>query len=309
MKIVLKASAFATLAAALALPCLAHEPGREEANKEVVRKMIEAVNQRDLDALDALVTPDMVRHSAATAGVVVTNREQFKDFLRQDFAAVPDSRMDLRMIAAEGDLVAVYQTYFGTQMGAMGPFPASGGSLEVPFMGFLRLEDGLIAEMWVEWDNLHALTQLGHFPPPAASAPEAPADIGGVVAAFDAAWAARDPAAIAALMTPDAEYVEVATDRTFVGPPGVARYAAEIFAWAPDFTVRTIAVDAGAGTVVWEWVMEGTQTGDGPGLPATGKPFSVPGVSVLELRDGRIHRVRDYWDLKTLNRQLGVGGE
>lgn len=32
-------------------------------------------------------------------------------------------------------------------------------------MGILRIEEGKIAEIWVEWDNLNALTQLGHFPP------------------------------------------------------------------------------------------------------------------------------------------------
>ncbi len=32
--------------------------------------------------------------------------------------------------------------------------------------GIFRLEDGKIAEMWVTWDNLSALMQLGHFPPP-----------------------------------------------------------------------------------------------------------------------------------------------
>jgi predicted ester cyclase len=49
----------------------------------------------------------------------------------------------------------------------MGPFPPSGRDLEIPFIGLLRIEDGKIAEIWVEWDNLNALAQLGHFPPPA----------------------------------------------------------------------------------------------------------------------------------------------
>ncbi|MCH8960675.1 MAG: hypothetical protein IH820_04960 [Bacteroidetes bacterium] len=34
------------------------------------------------------------------------------------------------------------------------------------FLGILRIEEGKIAEMWVEWDNLNILTQLGHFPLP-----------------------------------------------------------------------------------------------------------------------------------------------
>ena len=32
-----------------------------------------------------------------------------------------------------------------------------------------RRSEGKIAELWVEWDNLAFLKQLGHFPPPAMS--------------------------------------------------------------------------------------------------------------------------------------------
>lgn len=138
----------------------------EEANAQIVRRMIDAVNRRDLDALDDIVAPDVVRHSAATAGVVVRSLDDFKAFLRSDFAAVPDSEIEVRHLIAQDDLVAVHAIYAGTQMGPMGPFPASGKPVEGPFLSFLRIEDGMIAEMWVEWDNLSMLTQLGHLPPP-----------------------------------------------------------------------------------------------------------------------------------------------
>ena len=61
-------------------------------------------------------------------------------------------------------------TYSGTQTGPMGPFPASSKKLVLPFIGILRIEDGKVAEIWVEWDNLNALAQLGHFPGPAETA-------------------------------------------------------------------------------------------------------------------------------------------
>lgn len=150
-----------------------------ESNKEIVRGMAEAVNERDFDALDELVAEDVHRHSAATPGVTVENLDQFKEFLRQDLAAVPDAQQEINMILAEDDLVAAHLTYRGTQTGQMGPFPPSGKPLEIPFIGILRIEDGKIAEMWVEWDNLSALMQLGHFPPEAeetAASEPAPGD-------------------------------------------------------------------------------------------------------------------------------------
>lgn len=136
-----------------------------DANKHVILRIAEAINTRDFEALDELVSPNVRRHSAATPNVKVENLEQFKSFLKQDIATCPDSRQEINMILAEGNLVAMHATYLGTQTGPMGPFPPSGKKLELPIIAIFRLQDGRVAEIWVEWDNLNALNQLGHFPP------------------------------------------------------------------------------------------------------------------------------------------------
>ena len=141
-------------------------------NVRLVESMIDAINARDLDALDSVVSENVVRHSAATPGVVVTNLDEFKDFLKGDFATVADSVQQIDIIFGTEDYVALRGGYLGTQLGPFGPFPPSGKKLELPFVGILRIDDGQIAEIWVEWDNLSALTQLGHFPPPAIRPPD-----------------------------------------------------------------------------------------------------------------------------------------
>ena len=133
--------------------------------------MAEAINARDLEALDELVAQDVVRHSAATPGVTVTSLEEFRAFLVSDFATVPDSVQTIDVIFANDEYVAMKATYSGTQQGPMGPFPATGKKLTLPFIGILRIEDGKVAEIWVEWDNLNALSQLGHLPPPPPGSP------------------------------------------------------------------------------------------------------------------------------------------
>jgi len=153
-----------TLAMGVTVSCT---PADSSANEEIVLRMIEAVNTRDFDALDDLVSPTVRRYSAATPEVQVTSLAEFKTFLHADLAAVPDAMQETNMIFSSGDMVAIHETYTGTQTGQMGPFPPSGRELEIPFIGLLRIEDGKIAEIWVEWDNLNALAQLGHFPPPA----------------------------------------------------------------------------------------------------------------------------------------------
>jgi steroid delta-isomerase-like uncharacterized protein len=55
-----------------------------------------------------------------------------------------------------------------------------------------------------------------------------------------------------------------------------------------------------------EWHMAGTHEGDLPGLPATGKGFSIRGVTFLELQEGKIKRCRDYWDMAAFLTQIGL---
>lgn len=135
-----------------------------EENKALARRLGEAIDARQLDLLDDIVAPNFIRHCQATPEVDVRSLQAFKEFLRQDATVFPDSTQTLRHMLAEGDLVAVWVTYDGTQRGQMGPFPPSGKKMQVDFGAVLRVENGKIAEMWVTWDNLAALAQLGHLP-------------------------------------------------------------------------------------------------------------------------------------------------
>jgi steroid delta-isomerase-like uncharacterized protein len=54
------------------------------------------------------------------------------------------------------------------------------------------------------------------------------------------------------------------------------------------------------------WQMTGRHIHDLPGMPATGRPFTVPGSSIGEVRDGKIARNRDFWNNYDLLKQLGI---
>jgi len=58
----------------------------------------------------------------------------------------------------------VWATYEGTQLGPMGPFPPSGNRARFSFAGVVRVDDGKLAELWITWDNMAILAQLGHLP-------------------------------------------------------------------------------------------------------------------------------------------------
>ena len=152
---------------AVLVSCGPSSTAQLEENKEVARRFVEALNNGDYDVLDELMMPDFVRHSQATPDVLIRSREEFKRFDKEYKTAFPDAQITIHFVLAEGDKVGAYMTFTGTQEGAMGPFPPSGRTVESKFLGIMRLESGKIAEMWVEWDNLAMLVQLGHFPPAA----------------------------------------------------------------------------------------------------------------------------------------------
>jgi predicted ester cyclase len=63
--------------------------------------------------------------------------------------------------------------------------------------------------------------------------------------------------------------------------------------------------------VVVQWVGIGTQTGplhtpSGAALPATGQRATVPGTSILEIKDGKIVRNWVAFDMVTMLGQLGL---
>jgi len=66
------------------------------------------------------------------------------------------------------------------------------------------------------------------------------------------------------------------------------------------FELESSTVDKGHGTI--EWVFTGTDKG----LYKTGKRFSVRGVSVIDLRGGKISRNLDFYDAASIMRQVGL---
>ena len=134
--------------------------------RALIQQLEDAMNARDLDRLDDVLAEGFTRHCEATPDFDIHDREGFKEFLRQNTASFPDNVQTFEHVVVEGDRAGIWATYEGTQDGALGPFPASGRSTRFGFGGIFRIEDGKLAELWVTWDNMTILGQLGHIPAP-----------------------------------------------------------------------------------------------------------------------------------------------
>jgi len=134
-------------------------------NKAIAIQTLDVLNSREYKKLDQFYAQDFKRHCQATPEARVESLDDFKALINEWDRQFPDGKYELLMTAAEGDLVAFYMTYSGTQEGQVGPFPPTGNKMSADCAGFHRLENGKIVETWVTWDNLAVLSQLGLFPP------------------------------------------------------------------------------------------------------------------------------------------------
>ena len=121
-----------------------------------------------------------------------------------------------------------------------------------------------------------------------------------------AAWSSGDPDRLASIFTDDGVYEDGTMGVLTGGKAELKAFADGIFAAIPDFTVELSSLFTSGPWAGMEWTMSGTHRGDLPGLPATGKPFTLRGASILELSSGQLARCTDYWDMVSFLRQIGA---
>jgi steroid delta-isomerase-like uncharacterized protein len=118
----------------------------------------------------------------------------------------------------------------------------------------------------------------------------------------------HDPERMLALMTDDVVIEDVHFGMVIRGKDSVKQGFSGFFAAAADFKVEPKSWVINDRSFALEVIFTGTQKGDLPGLPATGKRFLVRRCSSYgEFENGKIRGRRDYWDLASLTKQLLVG--
>ncbi len=119
------------------------------------------------------------------------------------------------------------------------------------------------------------------------------------------AWNARDAGAIVRTFAAEGTYRDPTTGA--LSGDAIGANAQRLWSAFPDlaFDIANV-VEVGAGRVIAEWIMRGTNTGVFQGLPATGRPISVPGVDVIELGADGITTVTGYFDSRAIPERLGL---
>jgi len=124
-----------------------------EENKDMVRRMVEAINSGEEDAaVDELFAPRAARRV----------KRLFAEFR----SAFPDWQEETVELVAEGDTVAGRFKCAGTHRGEFLGEAPTGKRMEVEEVFFLRAEDGKFVDFWALEDSMGRMRQLGLIPTP-----------------------------------------------------------------------------------------------------------------------------------------------
>jgi steroid delta-isomerase-like uncharacterized protein len=133
----------------------------------------------------------------------------------------------------------------------------------------------------------------------------------GFADAYSQAWTS-EPARLLDFFAPDGSYTDVAMGTTYTGRDEIARFHRWMLKFAPDSVIDFTDGCAAAGRLYLQWVWSGTFEGalrlpDGSSVESTGGNFSVRGVAACRYAaNGELLSHRDYWDLRTVLRQVGA---
>ena len=149
------------LTAFIGSPVPAHDV--EVRNKAVARSFFEDVlDTGKLEDYAKSHAPDFEAHADGR----LASLEEDMAAAREQRKALPDMRVKVNHIVAEGDLVSVYWTASGTNTAAGAGMPATGKSVTVNGMTLFRFQRGLIQEEWSVFNEYSILKQLGLLPQP-----------------------------------------------------------------------------------------------------------------------------------------------
>lgn len=138
--------------------------GVEVANKALIERMhSELVQGRDGSRVEQFFAPEFVSHSMPAP--LTPDRVGVRRFMEGVADALPDLSVDIDVMVAEGDLVAVRSIMRGTHRRELMGVPPSGRRVAIDGIDILRIADGRIVEHWGLTNVLGFLEQSGRLAP------------------------------------------------------------------------------------------------------------------------------------------------
>lgn len=117
-------------------------------------------NKKRVDVLDEYSTDNCVIH----IGQETFNREEYKELVRRYFTAFPDVCTIIEDQFGEDNNVATRWTTRFTHTGYFMGVPPTYKSISFSGISIYHFSEGKIIEIWISWDRLALMQQLGIIP-------------------------------------------------------------------------------------------------------------------------------------------------
>ncbi|HEY5687604.1 MAG TPA: ester cyclase [Yeosuana sp.] len=98
----------------------------------------------------------------------------------------------------------------------------------------------------------------------------------------------------------------VMSPENIVGIEGFKDYYSNFVTGFSDVEFTMADVFGQGDKIVKHWNFKGTHSGDFFGIPATGKSVNVEGVTLVQMKDGKIAQEQDFMDNMVFLQQLGI---
>jgi predicted ester cyclase len=128
------------------------------ANESTVRRFFEEIwNAGDLSVADEIVAPDHVHHLGDDIRHGPEGVKELASYLREAF---PDLHFVIEEVVSDADRVVVRWTATGTHDGAFFDLQPTGRQARWTGMDMVRLDQGLLVELWANADAAGLWEQL-----------------------------------------------------------------------------------------------------------------------------------------------------
>ena len=131
-----------------------------EENKAIALRFARVWDTDDPSILDELAAPD-IRVSYPILPDPIQGAGAFKEVLAGVHVGLPDIKIEIEDVIAEGDVVVATWTMSGTHLGELMGIPASGNRVKWRGITVYRIEAGVVVDERGEEDGLGLLRQLG----------------------------------------------------------------------------------------------------------------------------------------------------
>jgi steroid delta-isomerase-like uncharacterized protein len=115
--------------------------------------------------------------------------------------------------------------------------------------------------------------------------------------AYVDAWNRRDTVAIDSILGPNGVHDDVAEGFHGASPAQVNAFMREVLKTQPDYKWNIGSTFTSGSHVAMEWTWTATYSGPGPtGTDVKNVPVSGRGASIVEVENGKIKQLTDYYD-------------